>query len=151
MEAELWQEPEGLRAPLTGNTVIGRSPEADISVSNTRVSREHCMVRQQASGFWLYDLNSTNGTLLNDREIVHPAQLKHGDIISIADITFRFQVPSEAAGSADATASRMRRSSVAASVGGNAFSSPKISIARSKPVPKSAVRMSSSRYSLGPF
>ncbi|MFT5466747.1 MAG: adenylate cyclase [Verrucomicrobiales bacterium] len=95
MEAELWQEPKGLRAPLAAHTVIGRSPEADIKVFSSRVSREHCMVRQQASGFWLYDLGSANGTLLNDREISQPTQLKHGDVIAIADITFRFHVPGE--------------------------------------------------------
>ncbi|MEM7015361.1 MAG: adenylate/guanylate cyclase domain-containing protein [Verrucomicrobiota bacterium] len=95
MEAELWQEPKGLRAKLTANTVIGRSPEADIKVFSSRVSREHCMVRQQASGFWLYDLGSANGTLLNDREVSQPTQLKHGDVISMADIVFRFHVPGE--------------------------------------------------------
>ena len=95
MEAELWQEPNGLRAPLSANTVIGRSPEADIKVFSSRVSREHCMVRQQATGYWLYDLGSANGTLVNDREVVQPVQLQNGDIIAMADITFRFHVPGE--------------------------------------------------------
>lgn len=98
MEAELWQEPKGLRASLAAHTVIGRSPEADIKVFSSRVSREHCMIRQQASGFWLYDLNSANGTMVNDREVSQPVQLKHGDVISIADITFRFHVPGESNG-----------------------------------------------------
>lgn len=54
------------------------------------------MIRQQASGFWLYDLGSANGTMLNDREIPQPTQLKHGDLIGLADITFLFHVPEEA-------------------------------------------------------
>lgn len=98
MEAELWQEPNGLRATLSASNVIGRSPEADIKVFSSRVSREHCMIRQQASGYWLYDLGSANGTLLNDREIAQPMQLKHGDLIVIADITLRFRIPGEGDG-----------------------------------------------------
>ncbi len=105
MEAELWQQPKGLRAKLEGNCVIGRSPDADIKVYSSRVSREHAMIRQQATGFWLYDLGSANGTLLNDREIAQPTQLKHGDLINLADITFLFHVPDEAAdGSEEALA-----------------------------------------------
>lgn len=95
MEAELWQQPKGLRAPLAANTVIGRSPDADIKVFSARVSREHCMIRQQANGFWLYDLNSANGTQLNDRDVSQPTQLNHGDVIGVADITFRFHVPGQ--------------------------------------------------------
>ncbi len=97
MEAELWQQPKGLKAKLEGNCVIGRSPEADIKVFSSRVSREHAMVRQQGNGFWLYDLGSANGTMLNDREISQPTLLKHGDLISLADIVFLYHVPDEAA------------------------------------------------------
>ena len=95
MKAELRQEPSGLQVELTGHHIIGRSPDADITVSGSGVSREHCMVRKQGSGFWLYDLGSANGTLLNDREVSQPTQLNHGDVISMAEITLRFHVPGE--------------------------------------------------------
>lgn len=95
MEGELWQEPAGHCTRLSASTLVGRSPEADIQLSSARVSREHCMLRRQGNGYWLYDLGSANGTLLNDREVVQPTQVKHGDVISVADVTFRFMVPGE--------------------------------------------------------
>ena len=54
------------------------------------------MVMAQAAGFWLYDLGSANGTELNGRQMDQPTQLRHGDIIVMADITFEFHVPEEA-------------------------------------------------------
>ncbi len=90
MNAEIRQEPKGLRATLDGTCIVGRSPEADLKLFSQRVSREHAMIREQAGGFWLYDLNSANGTFLNDREVKEPVQLRDGDAIHFADTIFRF-------------------------------------------------------------
>jgi len=95
MEAELWQQPKGLRAKLADSCVIGRSPEADIKVFNAKVSREHVMIRRQASGYWIYDLDSANGTFVNDREVTQPLQLQNGDVIQMADVVFLFHVPGQ--------------------------------------------------------
>ncbi len=97
MEAELWQYPKGLRAQLGANCVIGRSPEADVRVFSSRVSREHVMIRKQSTGYWIYDLDSANGTTVNDRELTQPTLLQHGDVIQLADITLMFQVKGEPA------------------------------------------------------
>lgn len=115
MEAELWQQPKGLRAKLADSCVIGRSPEADIKVFNSKVSREHIMIRRQASGYWIYDLDSANGTFVNDREVTQPVQLQNGDVIQMADVVFLFHVPGQevngglAAGAPDPTMMLVRK------------------------------------------
>jgi transcriptional regulator with GAF, ATPase, and Fis domain len=52
---------------------VGSSPEADVTLSDASVSREHLAIRLLPEGFLLTDLGSTNGTLVGDlrlREVV---------------------------------------------------------------------------------
>ncbi len=65
---------------ITGQAVrIGRSADSDIQFPDRSVSRSHCVIRQQASTWWIEDLGSTNGTLLRGAFLEAPARLKHGD------------------------------------------------------------------------
>src|SRR5512137_3215806 len=52
-------------APLT----IGRSQECTIQLSDDSVSRQHCRVSPGDDGVVLVDLNSTNGTYVNDTAV----------------------------------------------------------------------------------
>ena len=102
MEAELRQKPRGLNFTLGESCVIGRSEEADVQVYSSRVSRQHAMIRLHADGYRIYDLDSANGTLVNDRDVDQPILLHDGDLITLADISFQFHVPTEAELSAPA-------------------------------------------------
>ena len=42
--------------------IVGRSSDCDMRLLNRAVSRLHCRVWKDATGFWLRDLNSTNKT-----------------------------------------------------------------------------------------
>ncbi|MBU6303550.1 MAG: adenylate/guanylate cyclase domain-containing protein [Verrucomicrobia bacterium] len=96
MEAQLRQQPTGLTFSLGETCVIGRSEEADVQVYSSRVSRQHAMIRWHADGYRIYDLDSANGTMVNDRDVDQPTLLQDGDIITLADILFQFHVPTEA-------------------------------------------------------
>ncbi len=48
---------------------IGQSPEADVTLSDSLISREHLSVRLLPDGFLLTDLSSTNGTFIADVRI----------------------------------------------------------------------------------
>lgn len=62
---------------------IGRRETNDIVIENVSVSGRHAKVESaEGGGFMIVDMNSTNGTFVNDKMITTHA-LKHGDVISI--------------------------------------------------------------------
>ncbi len=76
--------------------IVGRSSDCDMRLLNRAVSRLHCRVWKDATGFWLRDLNSTNKTYLNDRSVVE-ARLKDGDFITVGGTVMQFSEKTEAA------------------------------------------------------
>lgn len=77
--------------------IVGRSSECDLRLLNRSVSRLHCRVWRDTTGYWLRDLNSTNKTFLNDRPMVE-ARLKDGDLISVGGTVLKFSVNGAAGG-----------------------------------------------------
>ena len=65
---------------------IGRSPNTDIRIDNLAVSKIHARITKQKNQYIVEDLNSTNGTLLNNEKISQ-AILKHKDILSVGKHT----------------------------------------------------------------
>ena len=61
---------------------IGRSPNTDIQIDNLAVSNQHAKIIRKKNHYTLEDLNSTNGTYLNDKKITK-ATLKHNDVITV--------------------------------------------------------------------
>ena len=71
-------------------TTIGRAPKNDIVISDISMSRHHVSISKYPEGFRIKDLESGNGTVLNGYRI-RSGQLRHGDIIEIGSIRFRFE------------------------------------------------------------
>lgn len=70
---------------------IGRGSENSIVLPDGLSSREHAMIRRNASGFCiLTDLGSRNGTRLNGRPITTPTQLSNGDVVLIGQHKLNF-------------------------------------------------------------
>jgi DNA-binding response OmpR family regulator len=87
-------DPTGREHLLSGETItIGRAVECDIVITSKRVSRQHAEVRRQGGEAILRDLDSTNGTFLNDERVLAPAPLHDGDRITVGDVTFIFHDP----------------------------------------------------------
>ncbi len=83
-------ESQGRRLKLADVPVtLGRSADCDFRLLNRAISRLHCRVWRDNSGFWVRDLNSTNKTYLNDRPIVE-ARLKDGDFITVGGTVVQF-------------------------------------------------------------
>jgi len=61
---------------------IGRNENNDIQISNLGASKKHARIVRQNGKYILEDLNSTNGTLLNNENITK-VQLKNKDVITI--------------------------------------------------------------------
>jgi diguanylate cyclase (GGDEF)-like protein len=68
---------------------IGRGSECDIRINDEIMSRLHAAIQRDASGFVLVDLNSTNGTYVNDKQIQRH-RLAAGDHVHLGHHIFRF-------------------------------------------------------------
>jgi hypothetical protein len=73
---------------MEGDTLkIGRGSNCDIKLTSMKVSREHLEIRRKQNQCFVCDLGSSNGTWLNDTDIVGKEMLlKDGDIINIAHV-----------------------------------------------------------------
>jgi pSer/pThr/pTyr-binding forkhead associated (FHA) protein len=71
---------------------FGRGSEADIQVSDDKVSRVHCGIRFWDDAYYLKDLTSRNGTYLNGEEISDVTRIKPGDVIRIGGIKIYVEV-----------------------------------------------------------
>jgi diguanylate cyclase (GGDEF)-like protein len=84
----------GRRYPLGGaeSTVveIGRALGNTIVIEADSVSRQHARLYPEGDGYWVEDLGSTNGTLVNTERIEGPRRLEHGDLIKIGGVVLRF-------------------------------------------------------------
>src|SRR3954468_14507003 len=67
-----------------GDSVVtaGRAPDNSIAfVEDPNVSRYHVEIENRADGFWVIDLNSSNGTSVNGEKLFGEKPLKDGDKI----------------------------------------------------------------------
>ena len=74
----------GQTIEVEGEVVIGREG-ADLNIPDPEVSRRHAVVRPTADGVEVEDLGSSNGTLVDGRQIEGPVKLTQGGKIGVAD------------------------------------------------------------------
>ena len=79
-----------LEVHLSGRPALtfGRSPEADVCIPDTKVSRIHAEIKSWDGEFVIKDLKSRNGTFVNGVR-VEVAVLKLGDVIRIGGAEIR--------------------------------------------------------------
>jgi hypothetical protein len=80
---------DGTRHEVTGRALLGRSKECDVRISDPNVSRRHAEVRQEGSAYWIVDLDSTNGVVVNGRRHKR-AKLGDGDRITLGSTEIVF-------------------------------------------------------------
>lgn len=70
-------------------THIGRKPENDMVIKEISVSRFHAQIRVDNGQFALFDLNSHNGVMVNNK-MVNQIVLKSGMMIHLGEVVVVF-------------------------------------------------------------
>lgn len=74
-------------------TLIGRSPTADIILTQPEVSRLHAVIFRKEGGVWLVDLGSANGTRCSGQEVTGEAvAARTGDVLEFGPATFALRL-----------------------------------------------------------
>jgi len=63
--------------------IIGRSPDADVVIDNTAISRHHSSIELRDGRHYLADMKSTNGTTVNGKKITSKIPVTEKDIIFV--------------------------------------------------------------------
>jgi pSer/pThr/pTyr-binding forkhead associated (FHA) protein len=82
----------GERFDLFGGLSIGRSADADVRIEDRYASGLHARIYMRGGRYYVEDMSSTNGTLLNDASLSGEAELVPGDLVRIGDTEFRFEL-----------------------------------------------------------
>jgi diguanylate cyclase (GGDEF)-like protein len=69
---------------------IGRMPDNEIVLDDDGVSRRHARIERRGDAWFVMDVGSRNGTLLNERELEGEAKLANGDRIKVASTIFKY-------------------------------------------------------------
>lgn len=80
--------------PLKDITVIGRSPECDISLAAAHLSRRHAQLSVVDGMLYVKDLGSANGTFLNGKQVME-ARVKRGDELRFDALSFGVMGPAD--------------------------------------------------------
>jgi pSer/pThr/pTyr-binding forkhead associated (FHA) protein len=81
------------RFPLANERVtIGRSRDSDIFLPDQWLSRHHAEILRKDAAFYLHDLGSKNGTLLNGEPVHGDRRLRHGDVITLGEHVLTFSI-----------------------------------------------------------
>lgn len=82
----------GTRYPL-GEVpmVLGRGGDCEVRINDHSVSRRHARIQPGADGYYAVDLQSTNGTYVND-VLASMCKLKDGDYLRVGNCIYRFLI-----------------------------------------------------------
>lgn len=71
----------------SGETIVGRGGQATIKLPDDGISRRHCRLFRKGSEVVVDDLQSANGTYVNDEQVTGPRMLKDGDKVRLGSTT----------------------------------------------------------------
>src|SRR5262245_52941175 len=83
----------GMRHALASQPlIVGRGEDCEIRVLDTSVSRRHARVERIGDDFFVLDMQSTNGTYVNDRQSLpgDPIPMRDGDYLRVGNCIFRY-------------------------------------------------------------
>jgi pSer/pThr/pTyr-binding forkhead associated (FHA) protein len=88
--AAMGHEP-GTVFELDGEATLGRAATADVLIEDPFASSAHARIFPSGDAMYIEDLDSTNGTFLNERQLERPERLQPSDSIRVGDTEYRYQ------------------------------------------------------------
>lgn len=97
MQAQLTiRQPDGSTQKITlpaKPVTIGKAPECELPIQDGAISRRHAQIEKRADKVFIKDLNSLNGTFVNDRKIGdQDFELKDGDKLRLGRAKIEFHL-----------------------------------------------------------
>lgn len=80
---------EGVKQFADRQVVIGRNPEAQINLEDQEVSPLHALIEERDDGYFISDLGSQTGTLLNGQKVIDE-RIESGDELRIGSYRIEF-------------------------------------------------------------
>lgn len=81
----------GERLSLRPTNAIGRDAGNDISLPDEAASARHATLELRDDEWWIEDLGSTNGTMVNGQRIAKRERVRFGDEIAIGRVALRLE------------------------------------------------------------
>ena len=89
-----WAEARAPLMALPGRAItLGRARECDCVLSDVTVSRRHARIDVRDGSWFLSDLRSANGTLVNGLRVLDEVPIRPGDRVTFGAITYRLRPP----------------------------------------------------------
>lgn len=85
----------GQEISIDRDMLVGRHQDADLLLQAAEISRRHAALLLKDQLLWVQDLNSSNGTFVNDIRIEQERQLHDGDIVQFASFKFSVLAPAQ--------------------------------------------------------
>lgn len=77
-----------ISATSPNELLVGRAQHCHFRVFDPRMSREHFKIHFSGGRWWVDDLASSNGTLVDSQTIVTSVALRNGDVVQSGDTRF---------------------------------------------------------------
>lgn len=77
--------------PLDSQNSIGRDPNNTVAIPDARVSLKHARLLWRGGGWWIEDLGSTNGTLLNGQAVTGAARVSSADVVQVGPASLKLR------------------------------------------------------------
>lgn len=69
---------------------LGRNKDNHIFLKDPFISKNHMIIVKDEGNYFLEDLNSANGTFVNQQKVEDVVALKNGDVIEVGNVEFLF-------------------------------------------------------------
>jgi predicted component of type VI protein secretion system len=74
---------------VSDGATLGRAERSEVVVADSAVSAQHARVTRIGRVWVVFDLGSTNGTLVNDSRVNSQTQLNHGDVLTLGGVRLK--------------------------------------------------------------